>query len=180
MRARSWTLFAVFGVTLAAVLGSFAYFVVQKHAWAVDRLDTLGPRYARLAGLQTQQVQLEAAEQHLRALLTKLTYVAAQDVSQAGNDAQQRIRTLLSQAGLEVVSSQVLAPKVDRQFDRIPLVVRTEGDLLGLQSALMVLTNQSPAILMDGLAVQVVGPAKADVPQRLSAQLSLSVLRIRP
>jgi general secretion pathway protein M len=87
---------------------------------------------------------------------------------------------LLSQSGLEVVSSQVLAPKVDRLFDRVPLVVRTEGDLIGLQSALMVLTNQSPAILMDGLTVQVVGSAKADAPQRLSAQLSLSVLRIRP
>jgi general secretion pathway protein M len=180
VRARGWGFLAVVGATLVTVLGAFAYFVVHKHIWAVDRLDTLGPRYARLAGLQTQQVQLEAAEQHLRSLLTKLTYLPAQDVSQAGNDAQQRIRTLLSQSGLEVVSSQVLAPKVDRLFDRVPLVVRTEGDLIGLQSALMVLTNQSPAILMDGLTVQVVGSAKADAPQRLSAQLSLSVLRIRP
>ena len=155
-------------------------YIVQKHHWAQDRLAELEPRYARLIGMEADQSELEKASVQARALLSQYTYPSSQDVSQAGNDAQQRVRNIFTAAGLEIVSSQILAPKTEKNFDRIPLAVRTEGQLLGLQSALIGLSNQSPAILIEGFNVQTVGAVKADKPQRLAVQFNLVALREHP
>ena len=111
-------------------------------------------------------------------MLTQYAYPGSMEVTQAGNDAQQRVRGIFTQAGLDLVSSQVLPPKLEKQFDRIPLTVRLEGGLVALQSALVVLSGQSPAILVDGFSVQTVGVVKVDMPQRLAIQFDLSVLRM--
>ena len=155
-------------------------YMVQKHRWAQDRLAELEPRYARLLGMEAAQGELEKTATQARALLDQYAYPASQDVSRAGNDAQQRIRNIFSAAGLDIVSSQVLAPKAEKSFDRIPLAVRAEGQLLALQSALVGLSSQSPAILIEGFNVQTVGAVKADKPQRLGVQFNLSVLREHP
>ena len=100
-----------------------------------------------------------------------------------GRNSQSPVRSGLNnhtRAGLDIVSSQVLAPKSEKTFDRIPLSVRAEGQLLALQSALVGLSSQSPAILIEGLNVQTVGAVRADKPQRLGVQFSLSVLREQP
>ena len=52
--------------------------------------------------------------------------------------------------------------------------------MLALQTALVGLSSQSPAILIDGFTVQTIGAVRADVPQRLGIQFNLSVLRERP
>lgn len=57
-------------------------------------------------------------------MLTQYAYPGSMEVTQAGNDAQQRVRGIFIQAGLDLVSSQVLPPKIRKQFDRIPLTVR--------------------------------------------------------
>ena len=155
-------------------------YVFQKHRWAQDRMAELEPRYARLLGIEANQAELLKTAAQARTLLTQYAYPPSQDVSQAGNDAQQRIRNIFSAAGLDIVSSQVLAPKAEKAFDRIPLSVRAEGQLLALQSALVGLSSQSPAILIEGLNVQTVGAVRADKPQRLGVQFSLSVLREQP
>ena len=157
-----------------------SWYVLQKHRWAQDRMAELEPRYARLLGMETHREELEKTATQAKALLTQYAYPASQDVSQAGNDAQQRIRSTLTAAGLEIVSSQVLAPKTEKDFDRIPLSVRAEGQLLGLQTALVGLTSQAPVILVDGYNVQTSGAVRAETPQRLGVQFNLSVLRERP
>jgi general secretion pathway protein M len=157
-----------------------AYAVASKHAWAQETLKDIAPRHARMLGLLDRSSQLDETELRVRTLLGSQVYAVAQDVSQAGNDAQQRVRTIFSQAGLDVVSSQVLPPKLDRQFDRIPLTFRVEGELLGLQSAFIVLATQTPAVFTDALTIQSVGAVKADAPQRLTALITLSVLKARP
>lgn len=167
------------GLLLLPVIAGGIY-VAYKHQWAEGRLAELEPRYARLLGLQSSRAGLASAESEARALLGHYAYPGSQDVSQAGNDAQQRLRSIFSAAGLEVVSSQVLAPKTEKNFDRIPLTVRLEGELAAFQSAFVVLASQSPAILVDGFGVQTIGVVKPDAPQRLASQLSLSVLRVRP
>src|SRR5690606_16197252 len=107
-------------------------------------------------------------------------YPESLDVTQAGNDAQQRVRSLFTAAGLQIVSSQVLAPKTDKGFDRIPMTVRSEGELMGLQAALVGITNQAPIILVDGVSVKTVGAIKSKEPQRLDIQFNLSVLQVHP
>lgn len=171
---------AISVLILVLPLALAGWYVVQKHRWAQDRLRELEPRYARMLGMEVHTEDLEKARSEARGLLAQYTYPASRDVSQAGNDAQQRIRNTFSAAGLEIVSSQVLPAKSEKSFDRIPLSVRAEGELLGIQTALVGLSGQSPAILVDGFNIQTIGAVKADKPQRLGVQFNLSVLREQP
>ena len=73
----------------------------------------------------------------------------------------------------------------DKEQDLMALVPGRSGAAgptrrLALQTALVGLTGQSPAILVDGVAVQTIGAVKADKPQRLGVQFNLSVLREQP
>ena len=171
---------AISVLILVLPLALAGWYVVQKHRWAQDRLRELEPRYARMLGMEVHTEDLEKARSEARGLLAQYTYPASRDVSQAGNDAQQRIRNTFSAAGLEIVSSQVLPAKSEKSFDRIPLSVRAEGELLGIQTALVGLSGQSPVILVDGFNIQTIGAVKADKPQRLGVQFNLSVLREQP
>ena len=102
--------------------------------------------------------------------------IGKQAFDPAGNDAQQRIRSILSSAGMTVVSSQVLPAKDEKGIERIPLAVRAEGDIVALQGALAGLAEQKPALLVDDMFIQAQGAANKG-PQRLAVQFSLSVLR---
>lgn len=153
-------------------------FVWLKHHWAQDRLHEIEPRYARLLGLEAQHVQLEDALDQAAQLNEMYLYPASQDASQVGNDAQRRIRDLCAKAGLDVVSSQVLQAKADHQFDRVPVTVRFEGEMVAVQSALVAISAQtSPAILIESMTMQVVSFAKPDAPARLGGQINFFVLR---
>jgi general secretion pathway protein M len=113
--------------------------------------------------------------------LTRIAYPASQDVTQTGNDAQQRIRSLFADSKLDIISIQVLPPtkKDDANFDRIPIDLRVEGDLAGIQNALLKLSTQTPAVVVDSLSVQTIGAVKPASIQRLGGQFSLYVMRLR-
>lgn len=179
----SWARERVAMLLSAAVLllplAAGAGYVVYKHQWAQARLAELEPRYARLLGLHESRANLATAQEQANSLLAQFAYPSTQEVSQAGNDAQQRVRSIFAQAGVEVVSSQVLPAKSDKGFDRIPVSVRLEGEMTALQSALAVLSAQSPPIFVDSFSLQTVGVVKPDAPPKLASQLSLSVLRVR-
>ncbi len=164
---------------LLAPLAAIGLFAFQKHQWATQRLSELEPRLARLLGLEASQAELQQAQRAAQAHLARFTYPATRDVSQTGSEAQQRVRNVASVAGLTIVSSQVLPAKPDGPFDRIPLVVRLEGELGSLQAVLVVLANETPIIHFDGLSMKTIGAVKAEVPQRLDIQLNLFVLRAR-
>lgn len=179
LTAPALLLLALIAAALMLIAGGAAY-VLQKHRWAEARLAEIGPRHARLQGLQASAGELRAANAGAQQLLAQYLYGAELDASQVGNDAQQRIRDLLSAAGLQIVSSQVLPASSQAGVDKIALAVRAEGELLALQSALAVLSGQSPAIIVDGLKVQTSGVVRADAAQRLDIAFDLFVLRARP
>lgn len=164
-------------------LALLGWFIAEKHHWALDQMAELEPRYARLLGLEAQKADIAAALERSQAARAQYVYPIAQEPAQAGNAAQQRIRDIFTAAGLQVSSSQVLPPKQEKKgFDRIPLAVRAEGDLLGLQSALSVLNSQAPLIIVNELDVQVLGGLGNVAPTaspRLAVQFSLSILRER-
>jgi general secretion pathway protein M len=172
-------------LSLALVLipvGVGAWYIRDKHIWAQERLAQLEPRYARLLGLQAQSEELQAARQRASDLHTQYVYPAVQDETQAGNQAQQKVRDIFTAAGLQVISSQVLPSKEDKGFDRIPVVVRAEGELLAVQSALAVLGSQQPIMVINELDIQVPGGLanqSLKVAPRLSAQFTLNVMRER-
>lgn len=158
-----------------------AVYVSGHHKRVFGLLTDLEPRYARLTGLVQYQPELKSLQAKTTEQLNHLTYPSAQDVTQAGNDAQQRIRGIFVDSNLSVISIQVLpAVKDDSKFDRIPISLRVEGDLSGIQSALTKLSSQTPLILVESLSVQTIGAVKPASIQRLGGQFGMSVLRVKP
>ena len=157
--------------------GFYAYSVHQR---AQSRLTDSEPRFARLAGLLERQGDMRVLTTQGKEQLTRHAYPATQDITQAGNDAQQRIRGLFADSKLDIISIQVLPSKEEGQFDRISIDLRVEGDLTGLQNALSLLSAQTPSVLMGSMAIQTIGAVKPASSQRLGAQFSFSVLRVRP
>ena len=176
-----WATRRAIGLTLVSVvlIGAVAAYAVSKHVWAQGQLAELEPRYARLIGLEASAAAVDAALTQRRALLARHAYLASDDVARAGSDAQQRAREAFSKAGLQVSSTQVLPAKAVEGFDRIPVVLRLEGDLTALQSALVVLPGQAPTLFMDAFNVQNTGMPRPEGAQRLSIQVNLFVLRVR-
>lgn len=177
LRAR-W--FVVLGCGFVVLAIALVFYVFSKHQWAAQLLSDVEPRYGRMLGLQGQAAPIAQAEQQVMIVLGKYAYPSSQDATQAGNDAQQRLRDVFTKAGLEIVSSQVLPSKPEKVFDRIPLSVRAEGELSALQGAFVVMATIAPAVLIDSVALQSVGLVRADQPQRIAVQLELSALKIRP
>jgi general secretion pathway protein M len=163
---------------LAALGGGIAWFVQGIHTADEERIETIEPRFARLAGLATDKGELAAAVAATKLAVSRHIYPASREASQAGNDAQQRARDVFSRAGLEVLSSQVMPAKPGKQFDRIPITVRVEGEFLVLQTALAAMPSLSPTLFVEGFNVQTIAGPKPDVP-RLVVQIDLFVLRAR-
>ena len=157
-----------------APLVALGVYVYEKHQAASARLSQLEPRYARLRGLAAQEADLTLLLDHTRKASEQYIYPASQDA------AQQRIREILTAAGLQISSSQVLPAKPEKGFERIPLSFRAEGELLALESALAVLSTQLPLILIQDMEVQPIGGLQTFPPgvaPRLSVQFGFSVLR---
>jgi general secretion pathway protein M len=169
----------VLAFVLALLAGAAVAYVVAKHRWAEDALARLEPRHARLLGLQSSAAGLDRALGDSRAALNRHAYLASQDIAVASSDAQQRARELFTRAGLQVASTQILPPKQVEGFDRIPVVLRLEGDLPALQAALVALPAQAPTLFVDGVNVQSVGMPMPDAPYRLNIQVNMFVLRVR-
>jgi len=181
---REWAILAATLCLVLLPLMALGAYVFQKYQQVQAGLAAMEPRYARLAGLDRQRDEI--AQMHKRATGIRAAYVypAAQDAVQAGNASQQKVRDLLSKAGLTIVSSQVLPSKEEKGFDRIPLTVRAEGELLAVNTALSVLGEQLPVIFINSaemgsqLPLTMGGNAPKTVPI-ITLQLSLSVLRER-
>lgn len=162
---------------LLALAAAASLYVYHKHQQIQAHLtDFVEPRYARLAGLKASAEALAAANVGASELEALYTYAADQDSNQIGNDAQQRVRSLLTAAGMTISSSQVLPSKEELGMERILLSVRAEGDLVALQGALVGITEQRPAVLLDALNIQAQGAPNRGV-QRLTVQFSFLILR---
>ncbi len=157
-----------------------ALYVYGVHQRAQSRLADTEPRFARLAGLLERQGDMKALVIQGKEQLARHAYPTTQDITQAGNDAQQRIRSLFADSKLEIISIQVLPPKEEGKFDRISIDLRVEGDLTGLQNALSLLSAQTPSVLMGSMTVQTIGAVRPASTQRLGGQFNFSVLRVRP
>ena len=160
---------------LALLAGQF---VVRKHIWAVETLEQIEPRYARLLGLRDASSRLEETLKQSRTALSRLGY-ADRDAAQVGNDLQQVVRRALQTAGLAVASSQVLSPRSEPGFERISVSVQAEGALSGVQVALAGLQQETPRIIFDSVVLQSTGRAADDGTPIVSCRLTVAVLRLQ-
>ena len=169
---------ALIALTLMALVGGVSYIAWGVKQRAEQQLADIEPRHARLLGLLAAQSTLDGTMEKVQALRAELIYPSTQDAAQAGNAAQQRARDILTSAGLQVLSSQVLQPKEDTGFDRIALTFRTEGHAVALLGALVALRSQTPTLVVSELEVQSQS-TQPDAAPRLAVQLTLTVMRAR-
>jgi general secretion pathway protein M len=166
------------GLVLLAALAVGQY-VVQKHWQAVETLEQIEPRYARLLGLRDTGAQLEEVLKQSRATLAMLGYGGERDAAQVGNDLQQVVRRAMQTAGLSVTSSQVLAPRSEAGFDRIGVSVQAEGALSAVQVALAALQGETPRLFLDSVVLQATGRLAEDGTPVVSCRLTAAVKRLQ-
>lgn len=167
-------------VVLLLPLVGMGFYTWSQHQSVQKRLGELESRYARMLGLLDRQADLKLLGQQANEQLARLAYPLTQDATQAGNDAQQRIRSLFADSKLDIISIQVVPPaKEEAAFDRIQINLRVEGELVGIHNALSLLAAQTPVVLIDNLSLQTIGAVKPASAQRLAGQFSFIVLRVR-
>lgn len=170
-------------ITVALLLAAFAAFglyAAAKHDAAQKRLDQAEPRYARLMGLIARREDIGSFSVQVNESISRMAYPSTQDATQTGNEAQQRLRSIFAESKLDIGSIQVLPVKEGPHFDRIPIQLRIEGDMTGIQNALALLATQSPVIGLDNWTLQTIGAVRPASNQRLGAQFNFFVLRSRP
>lgn len=166
-------------VLLASPFLAAGIYVWQKHIWAQASLEQLEPRHARLQGVQAMLPELTAATARAQATLNQHSYPATQDATKAGNDAQQRIRTLFEASQLTINSLQVLPPKDSERFQSIAISLQVEGTLAEIQAALLKLRDDKPSIQVDSFSLQSTGPVRPASTQRVAGSFGFSVLRAK-
>lgn len=164
-------------LAFAAPLFAVGGYVWHKHSWAQARLDELEPRHARLQGLRDLLPELEKTTEDARSKLDRAAYPAAMDVIKAGNDAQQRIRSVFEASQLAIVSVQVLEPKEEEGFQRIRVVLQADGVLPKYQEAVIRLKDLVPMVMVDSFVFQSTGAVRPASVQSISANFEFSVLR---
>lgn len=178
LRRRAVVAMAVtLGFVLSIVLLGGQY-VVRKHVWALERLEEIEPRYARLLGMRDASAQLQQGLAQARTALPRLGYTADRDAAQVGNDLQQLARRALQTAGLSVTSSQVLPPRGEAGFERLGVSLQAQGALSGVQVALAALQTQVPRILFDSVVLQSTGRVADDGTPFVSLRLTVVALRL--
>lgn len=176
---RTLTLQVLTLLLLLAPLAGLAVAVWLKHQQMQADLTDLEPRYARLLGLVNHRADLQALGNTVNAAITHLTYPATQDLANASNDAQQRVRSLFADNQLDIISIQVMPAKEEKHFNRISITLRVEGNLPAMHAALDKLPKLTPTVQLDSMALQTIGAVRPASVQRLDGQFTFSVFRVR-
>lgn len=173
-----WLAAAVWGALLLMLVAVAAEAVFNLRQRATSELAEIEPRFARLLGVGAGRERIAEAAIDIARDLRRHAYGSAQDASQTGNDAQQRLRDLFSKSGLDVISLQVLPARQSPHFERISIALRVEGDLQALQAALATLPSISPSIFIDGFVLQSAATAE-NMAIRVVCELQLFALRAK-
>lgn len=178
---RQMMLLAAPVLLLMIMLVLLAFWVHAHHRNGEEQLSALEPRYARLLGMQMQEQEIQQALERIAEVKALHVYPGeGGDAMQTGNGVQQRLRTALDRAGLSVVSSQVRLNPEEGTYERIDIIMTSEGEWSAVQLALLSLRDLSPTVWLQDLEVGLLGNLQtSDVKTapRVSVQLTFSILR---
>jgi len=177
---RQWAILAVLVGMLLLPLILVGLWVHAKHQWGQEQLATLEPRYARLLGMQQQEEEIQQALKRVAQAKANHIYPGENDTTQTGNAIQQRLRTAMDRAGLSIVSSQVRPNPEEGPYERIDVIMSTEGEWPAIQMALISLRDITPTIWLEDVEFNLQAGllnVSPKVAPRLSAQFTFSILR---
>lgn len=168
-----------FGI-VAVLVSASLYEGWSRYVDAESVLEEIEPRYARLLGLQKAEAPLKKVVLDAYASLRKWAYPADQDADKAGNDVQQRARHAAEVGGMTIVSSQVLAPRLEGGLKQVPVSLTLEGGLQGLQTTLAAMANDTPALFIDSLSMHSIEKGDPKAPQQVTVIMVVLSLQVQP
>lgn len=134
-------------IVFLAVILCGVRFIFQYQHYSRGVAD-LQPKIARLVGLIESEEILEQLEQEITLELSDLVYTGALDENSVGTQMQQSMRTLFSDAGMNVTGSQIVLRKSGSEFVRAGVNVSVTGSLDALVGALVQLEQRSPVVVV--------------------------------
>lgn len=167
-------------VVLSAALVVGLFFIWQKHLELGSRLEDINRRHARLQGIVAKESLIIEQAKLVQQGMEGQAYQSGMDATQAGNDAQQKIRSAFTEQQITLESIQVLPPKSSSQFDKISIRLLANGTLPNFVNALIKLQDQRPPLLVESAGLQTQGTARASTDVPLVGQFDFYTLRIKP
>jgi general secretion pathway protein M len=155
-------------------------YVWTKHQQAQTLLEQLEPRHARLQGLMAQEAEIEAQIKLAQGLISAYAFPAAADGTPIANDAQQRVKTALEQAGFRVESIQVKDGAEAGDFLRLNISAKVDGNVHALRESFLKLREITPVLVVDSFRFTNEGPLLKALLQRTAGTLNIVVLRSKP
>jgi len=147
----------IVGSSLGLVLLLVLYLALQLFLLRkefADDIEVIQPRTARLLGVLDSVEQLGTASDRAQHPLRELVYPPDQDSAKAASALQQKVRELMTSAGLSVSGSQILPQRTALKFDRLSLDITAEGNIDALDEALLNLELMRPLVFVESLKVQ--------------------------
>ena len=143
-------------------------------------VDRLGPRIARLQGIEQVEDQLRASSGQVQQQNARLVYPATAERTSVAAAMQSEVRQLMTDAGLTVSNSQVLPVREEEKFDYIGVKLTVAGDVASLDRALSELASFAPLIIVEGLDIWPTRQrSRKGEPSKQEATASLRLLSLR-
>lgn len=164
---------------LVAVFCSIGIALFNEYRLAIQELQRIEPRYARLAGLELAAPRLDEALNRMTSIAGGLAYPESIDAASAGAEMQQRLRRLAESTGSTVAGSQIRPVRKDQGGDEVSVVLSLEAGLPALQKLLAALRKERPLVRLEAMTLEGARNSPlALVEQRLLAQLVLSARKV--
>ncbi|WP_162845952.1 type II secretion system protein GspM [Seongchinamella sediminis] len=123
-----------------------------RQAYA-DDVHRLGPRIARLQGIQQVEERLRESAGRVQRQTARLVYPPSAEKTDVAAAMQADVRQLLTDAGLTVSNSQALPVREEEKFDYIGVKLTVAGDVASLDQALAELAAFAPLIIVESLDI---------------------------
>ena len=171
------------GLTLAVPLFIVLYLASTLWGQRMDyqrEIERIEPRIARLAGLVDSETALRQSAMRVESRVLDLVFPASEERAALAARLQQDLRRIFTEAGLQIKNSQVLPAREILGLEQVTVKTQVSGELDALDAALEEVSNYSPLVLVESLAVTPVRRSRrqrADGLQELTANIQLLAFR---
>lgn len=155
------------------------YFIWTKYQWATTLIESISPKYSRLAGLIDSKEKIDSIEKSSQTELEKLAYPIWKTTDEITGSVEQTLREIIKNSQMDLVSIQAFPAQEFNGFDQFTFDIKIEGDILSTHEFLNFVKIQIPFFWIDQINFQASGASRPNTKQRILCQLKIFVLRSR-
>lgn len=180
MRSQGALVVGVCALALLVFLGLVLNAIAFRADWARSTLDSIEPRYARLAGLQQRSTDLDEAAAASTSRLQELAYPADMPADAVGVELQKKVRAAATAAGFSVAGSNILSGQEHDVFEGVQVAVQLEGSLEHLADFFERIAETRPQIRLAELSIAPAGGRNINADRNIRVAVTLAVARVLP